>query len=69
MKIPTPHFLLRDPKNNKLTLINCHIRFNNDRIIFPVGERILPVEWDSKKQRAINSKKHLHNTELDKARV
>ena len=65
MNIPTPHFLLRDPKNNKPTLISCHIRFNNDRIIFSVGERILPVEWDPSKQRAINSKKYPHNTELN----
>ena len=54
MNIPTPHFLLREPKCKKPTLISCHIRFNNDRIIFSVGERILPAEWDSSKQRAIN---------------
>ena len=65
MNIPTPHFLLREPKSKKPTLISCHIRFNNDRIIFSVGERILPSEWDSSKQRAINSKKYPHNTELN----
>lgn len=65
MNIPTPHFLLREPKSKKPTLISCHIRYNNDRIIFSVGERILPVEWDSSKQRAINSKKYPHNTELN----
>lgn len=65
MNIPTPHFLLRDPKRKKATLISCHLRFNNDRIIFSTGERILPAEWDSSKQRAINSKKFPHNTELN----
>jgi len=65
MNIPTPHFLLRDPKSNKPTLISCHIRFNNDRIILSVGERILPAEWDPSKQRAINSKKYPHNSELN----
>ena len=65
MNIPTPHFLLRDPKSKKPTLISCHIRFNNDRIIFSVGEHILPVEWDHSKQRAINSKRYPHNSELN----
>lgn len=65
MNIPTPHFLLRDPKSKKATLISCHLRFNNDRIIFSTGERIHPAEWDSSKQRAINSKKYPHNTELN----
>jgi site-specific recombinase XerD len=65
MNIPTPHFLLREPNSKKPTLISCHIRFKNDRIIFSVGERILPVEWDSSKQRAINSKKYPHNSELN----
>ena len=51
MNIPTPHFLLREPKSKKPTLISCHIRFNRDRIIFSTGERILPAEWDSSKQR------------------
>ena len=65
MNVPTPHFLLRNPKSNKPTLISCHIRFNHDRIVLSVGEKILPVEWDSTKQRAINSKKYPHNTELN----
>ena len=65
MNIPTPHFLLRETKGKKPTLISCYIRFNNDRIIFSVGERILPVEWDSSKQRAINSKKYPHNSDLN----
>jgi hypothetical protein len=29
MKIPTPHFLLREPKSQKPTLISCYLRFNN----------------------------------------
>ena len=65
MNIPTPHFLLREPKSKKPTLISCHLRFNNDRIILSTGERILPTEWDTAKQRAINSKKYPHNTEIN----
>jgi hypothetical protein len=65
MNIPTPHFLLREPKSKKPTLISCHIRYNRDRIIFSTGQRILPVEWDSSKQRAINNKKYPHNTEIN----
>lgn len=65
MNIPTPHFLFRDPKSKTPTLISCHIRYNRDRIIISVGERILPAEWDSSKQRAINSKKYPQNTELN----
>jgi len=33
--------------------------------MFSVGERILPAEWDSSEQRAINSKKYPHNSELN----
>lgn len=65
MNIPQPRFLLREPKSTKPTLINCHIRFNNERIVFSTGERINPIEWDSSKQRAINSKKYPHNSELN----
>ena len=65
MNIPTPHFLLREPKSKTSTLILCHIRFKNERIVFNTGERIIPTEWDSKKQRAINSKKFPQNTDLN----
>lgn len=65
MNIPQPRFLLRDPKSTKPTLINCHLRFNNERLVFSTGEKIIPTEWDSSKQRAINSKKYPHNSELN----
>lgn len=65
MNIPQPRFLLREPKSTKPTLINCHLRFNNERIVFSTGERINQAEWDSAKQRAINSKKYPHNSELN----
>jgi site-specific recombinase XerD len=73
MKIPQPHFLLSQPKSDQPTLISCFIRFNNDRIVFSTGERIIPNEWDSEKQRAINSKKFPQNgpinTWLDKVDI
>jgi len=65
MNIPQPRFLLRDPNAKKPTSIYCHLRFNNDRIVFATGEKIHPNEWDSGKQRAINSKKFPHNSELN----
>ena len=65
MNIPQPRFLLRDPKSKKATLISCHLRFNNDRIVFSTGEKIIPGEWDFSKQRAINSKKYPQNTEIN----
>jgi hypothetical protein len=65
MNIPQPRFLLRNIKSKTPTLISCHLRFSNDRIVFSTGEKILPVEWDSAKQRAINSKKYPKNSELN----
>lgn len=65
MFIPQPKFLLRKPKEIKPTAIQCHLRFNGDRIVFSTGEKINPVEWDFKKQRAINSKKYPHNSDLN----
>ncbi len=65
MFIPQPKFLLRKPKDIKPTAIQCHLRFNGDRIVFSTGEKINPAEWDFSKQRAINSKKYPHNTELN----
>lgn len=65
MNIPQPRFLLRNPKDKKPTPISCHLRFDNERIIFSTGEIILPTEWDPKRQGAINSKKYPHNTELN----
>ena len=58
-------FLLKKPKAKKLTPISCHLRFNNGRLVIPTGEKILPIEWDSDKQRAFNSKKYPHNSELN----
>ena len=65
MNIPQPRFLLRYPNDKKPTSIYYHLRFNNDRIVFATGEKINPGEWENKKQRAINSKKYPHNTELN----
>jgi len=41
------------------------VRFNNERVPFSTRGKILPAQWDSKKQRAINSKKFPHNNELN----
>lgn len=65
MQIPQPHFILRNKKDTNPTVIQCHLRFENERIVFSTGEKIKPIEWDFSKQRAINSKKYPHNTELN----
>jgi len=65
MIIPQPRFILRDKKDKNPTSIQCHLRFQSQRIVLSTGEKIYPVEWDSKKQRAINSKKYPHNTDLN----
>lgn len=65
MIIPQPRFILRDKKSKKPTAIQCHIRYEGHRIVISTGEKIIPVEWDFGKQRAINSKKYPYNTELN----
>lgn len=65
MIIPQPRFILRDKKEAKPTAIQCHIRYERHRIVLSTGEKIIPAEWDFDKQRAINSKKYPHNTELN----
>ena len=65
MNIPQPRFLLRNPTDKSPTAIYCHLRFNNERIVFATGEKIHPAQWDSGKQRAINSKKYPQNSELN----
>lgn len=65
MIIPQPRFILRNKKDTKPTAIQCHIRYERHRIVMITGEKINPAEWDSSKQRAINSKKYPHNTELN----
>ena len=65
MIIPQPRFILRDKKDKNPTSIQCHLRFQSQRIVLSTGEKIYPIEWDSKKQRAINSKKYPHNTDLN----
>jgi len=65
MFIPQPRFILRQPNGNKPTAIQCHLRFNGERIVFSTGEKIHPNEWNSDIQRAINSKKYPHNSDVN----
>jgi hypothetical protein len=65
MNIPQPRFLLRKPNATSPTMIHCHVKFNNQRVPFATGEKIVPVQWDSIKQRAINLKKFPRNSELN----
>ena len=65
MNIPQPRFLLKEPKSKSDTLIYVHIRFSKERVVYSSGEKILPTQWDTNKQRAINSKRYPEHTELN----
>lgn len=65
MNIPQPRFLLKEPNSKSKTLIYVHIRFSKERVVYSTGEKVLSIQWDSKRQRAINSKKFPENTELN----
>jgi integrase len=47
----TPHFILKDKNSEKPTLISCFVRFRYQRIVFSIGESILPQLWDLAEQR------------------
>ena len=53
MKTPEPTFVLKDPNSESLTLINMIVRFNNERIVYSTGEKILKTNWDSANQKSI----------------
>lgn len=42
------NFNLRDPKSKKETPINVVVRYNNQKLVYSSGKRVLPHHWDSK---------------------
>lgn len=47
-------YLLRDPKANKATPINCIVRFSNTRINVGTGHKVIPSHWNTKTSRVKN---------------
>jgi len=66
MFIPQPKFILRKPKDNKPTAIQCHLRFNGERIVFSIEEKIHPDEYDSFLSRDLHLAHPVSNTFISK---
>jgi integrase len=47
-------YLLRDPKATKPTPIICVVRFENQRLNFGFGFKVVPSHWDARKSRVKN---------------
>ena len=65
MITPEPKFVLKDPNSKKLTLINMIVRFNNERIVYSTGERILKANWDKKGHRAYVNRTFLEGSQIN----
>ena len=65
MKIPEPKFVLKNPKDDKPTLISFVMRFNNQRVFISTGEVIHPNSWDDIKQRAKNTIRAPQNGDIN----
>lgn len=50
------NFNLRTPGGVKLSPINFVVRYENQRLVFPTGEKIQPDQWDADRQRAKGAK-------------
>lgn len=50
------NFNLRDPKSEKETPINVVVRYNNQKLVYSSGKRVLPKVWDTKYQKVRKSK-------------
>lgn len=68
MFIPEPKFYLKDRNSIEPTLIYMQAKYTSNgpqRFMLSVGDKILPTEWDDKKQRAVITKKSLLNGDLN----
>jgi integrase len=50
------NFNLRDPKSERETPINVVVRYNNQKLVYSSGKRVLPKVWDAKNQKVRKSK-------------
>lgn len=62
-------FVLKEPLGKNSTLIYLIFRFNNQKLKYSIGEKILPKHWNSETQRARESRTNTDhatlNTKLD----
>lgn len=68
MTIPEPKFYLKNLNSVDSTLIYLQAKYScngQQRVMLSTGDRILPNEWDLKKQRAIVNKKSPGNSDLN----
>lgn len=65
MVVPEPRFYLKNIKATEPTLISLQVKFNGERVFMSTGDKILPTEWDSTKQRAVVSKKNPGNSDIN----
>lgn len=62
------NFNLRNPKSGLTpTPINCVIRYNNIKLVYPTGITIPPKFWDSENQRVEDTKKYPTHPETNES--
>ena len=65
-----PKFYLKDVKSKEPTLIYLQAKYSLNenqpqRVMLSTGDKILPIDWDFAKQRAIVSKRNLHAGDIN----
>ncbi|OYU96705.1 MAG: tyrosine type site-specific recombinase [Bacteroidetes bacterium B1(2017)] len=63
--MPEARFVLKEPEAKEPTLIYLFYNFNYKRLKYSTGEKILPKYWNSKEQKAKQSKDFQESTELN----
>lgn len=59
------NFNLRSSKSSKTTPINLVIRWNNNRLVFPTQETILPKYWNAESQRIKSTRQFPEHPEFN----
>lgn len=67
MKLPEVKFLLKNRGDTKTTLINMVARYQNQKLVYSTGTKILPSLWDFENQRPTLNKSILkkHSSEKE----
>lgn len=59
------NFNLRDAKSATQTPVNCVIRYNNQKLVFPTGINVPPKFWDNEAQKVKTTKSFPTNPQLN----
>jgi len=62
MQIPESRFYLKSTKSKETTLICMQVKYYGERIFISTGEKVIPSEWDFKRQRSIVTRKNLSSS-------